>query len=57
MGQGIGAAVVIRGFQQPFTLTNLGIFIDKLVILGQTTDSRVIMDAFKELSLQRSTVE
>lgn len=30
LGQGISAAVMLRGFQQPLTLTNLGIIIDKL---------------------------
>ena len=40
VGQGIGAAAAIRGFQQPFTLTNLAVALDRAgKFTGKTPDA------------------
>ena len=49
VGQGITAAVAIRAFQQPFTLTNLGFFIDRAKKLGLKATPQEVRQAFKGL--------
>ncbi len=49
VGQGITAAVAIRAFQQPFTLTNLGFFLDRAGKLSARATPEQVRNAFKGL--------